>query len=300
MVDQDISATAILNVYKRPETLHQQLQCLANQSMKVDEVLIWVNGLNENEWLVVDDAVKSTALNVKTFRSSYNEGVWPRFMLSLLAKGDFVCILDDDVAPGRRWLENAVRCSVENNAICGSRGLVFKTKGHYFPFDHYGWGNANEEDVQVDIIGHAWVFRRQWILNYWGHQNSMHVSPFAGEDMHFSAALQPYGIKTFVPRHPVADRELWGNAYFSEKIGQDENAISLRSDAYEKFDKHLQFYINSGFRLLCEDASSGFSRETNLRLNRNGRLSRLIRRNNFIYRLSQSLVKIFKKIGIHI
>ena len=46
-----------------------------------------------------------------------------------------------------------------------------------------------------------------------------------GEDMHFSYMLQKYaGIKTFVPPHPISDKELWGSIKGAE-YGGDQNSL---------------------------------------------------------------------------
>jgi glycosyltransferase involved in cell wall biosynthesis len=300
MVKKDISVSVILNVYKRPETLQAQLECIQNQSMKVDEVLVWLNGIPDNDMTLIDEVINKSALNVKTFRASRNEGVWPRFLIGFLAKSEYLCLLDDDVAPGELWLENAIRCSKKFNAVCGTRGLIFRTKGKYFPFYHYGWGNPNETDIEVDIIGHAWLFKRKWLYLYWNEKNSMEISDLAGEDMNLTASLQKHGIKTFVPMHPADNKSLWGNAYFDESVGQDRNSISLRKDAYEKFDKHLSFYIKNGFKLQCEKGEGIVSRERNIRISRNGSLYSFIYSNRYLYSYAKFGARILRKLGIHI
>jgi hypothetical protein len=223
-----------------------------------------------------------------------------KIFIGFLAKSEYICLLDDDVAPGKLWLENSIRCSRKFNAVCGTRGLIFRTRGKYYPFYHYGWRNPNETDTEVDIIGHAWLLKREWLFLYWNDAISMSISELAGEDMNLSASLQKHGIKTFVPMHPADNKSLWGNAYFDESVGQDGNSISLREDAYEKFDRHLSHYIRNGFILLCDRDDNRVVKERSIRISRQGTLYKLINSNNKLYASAKFGARILRKFGIHI
>jgi hypothetical protein len=41
--------TVILNGYKRPENLNEQLEALKNQTVKPDEILFWYNNPGDND-----------------------------------------------------------------------------------------------------------------------------------------------------------------------------------------------------------------------------------------------------------
>ena len=124
----------------------------------------------------------------------------------------------------------------------------------YHPFEHYGWGNPNEETIQVDIVGHAWFFRREHLAIFWSEMPPQDASKIAGEDIHFSYMLQKFGLGTYVPPHPQDDLSLWGSLpEYGKKIGTDENAISSNQMALSRFDVALQYYTNKGFLLYYRD-----------------------------------------------
>jgi len=73
--------SVILTKYKREHRFEEQYQSVENQSIKPEEILVCDN-------------------------RSQNLGVWSRFSTALHAKGEFVCVIDDDTIPGEKWLEN--------------------------------------------------------------------------------------------------------------------------------------------------------------------------------------------------
>jgi hypothetical protein len=69
--------------------------------------------------------------------------------------------------------------------------------------------------------------------------------------MHFSYTLQKYtNKKTYVPPHPINDREMWGSKPDSAwTIGTDSAAISKNNHNMNLMNDAFRGYINKGFKL---------------------------------------------------
>lgn len=233
--------TVILNGYKRPHFLKKQVDAIKNQTVKVDEIMLWQNDTNG-----FDDNITNTLI---TAASNKNFGVWARFAFALNASNEYICILDDDTIPGNQWIENCLNTIQIHNGLLGTIGLQYESDKSYLPNIRIGWDNPNETTQQVDIVGHAWFFRKEWLTTYWrelplnGYNN-------VGEDMHFSYTLQKYlGINTFVPPHPKDNKEMWGSTKGWE-MGREQNAISLKSENIIKMNEYYLYLISKGFKIL--------------------------------------------------
>ena len=115
--------SVILNVFKRSKNFGTQIEAILNQSIKPCEILVWENG----EELVPEEYRSGLVIA----RSSKNFGVWARFAFALNAKGDYICVFDDDTIPGQQWLENCHRTMLETPGLLGTRGVIFESPYAY-------------------------------------------------------------------------------------------------------------------------------------------------------------------------
>lgn len=235
--------TAVLNAFKRQKYLNQQIECVLSQSIPADRVLIWNNG-EELELAQFGDKVIIA-------NSSYNLGVWSRFAYALNAETEYVCMLDDDTFPAHQFFENCLKQMNLEPALLGSRGLRFLSDSRYHPFISFGWDSPNENAEVVDIVGHAWFFKREWLGAFWRELPPPGTSRLVGEDMHFSFMLQKYlGIRTMVPPHPLANRSVWGsNPDLAVSLGTSKEAVSQGEEVLQKFDNALRACTKNGFKL---------------------------------------------------
>jgi glycosyltransferase involved in cell wall biosynthesis len=250
--------SVILNVYRRSVYFEEQLIAVKNQSIRPFEILVWENG---NETVNQD---LSDQLLIS--RANHNFGVWARFAYALNAKGDFVCVLDDDTIPGNRWFENCINTMKETPGLLGTRGLIFENKHSYSINQEIGIYNPNENSVAVDIVGHTWFFKREWLNTFWGCADKRYLSDLSGEDIHFSYALQYFlKIPTIVPKHPVNEPSLWGaDPKLSLKYGSGDEGISTSKKSTMRFESALAHYRKLGFKTLIELDPLAKSKHRNL------------------------------------
>ncbi len=238
--------TVVLNAFKRQQYLRQQIDCVLSQTVPATRVMIWNNGepLKLNGY---DDRVMIA-------NNTQNLGVWSRFAYAINAETEYVCVLDDDTFPAPRFFENCLAHMQREPALLGTRGLRFLSANRYHPFVAFGWDAPNERAEVVDIVGHAWFFRREWLSVFWRELPPLGTSRLVGEDMHFSFMLQKHlGIRTMVPAHPVLERSLWGSdPELALKLGTSKEAVSQGEEALRKFDFALRSCVLNGFKL-CKD-----------------------------------------------
>lgn len=257
-----MSITAIVNIFRRINTLEEQINAIKNQSIPPKSIIIWNNGnrdINLNKY-------KNDPF-YKVFDTNYNSGVWSRFIISQIADTEYVCIFDDDTIPGHNWFKNCLNCMEEKEALYGTIGVIFKDSGEYEHYRRYGWdchnsGN-NEVSTPVDIVGHSWFFKKDWISYFVREPPKVNEYFSVGEDMTFSFMLQKYAnIPTYVPPHPSNDLSLFGSIPKTAwEYGCDGNT---GSNVVKTFNEALLECYKGGFEILIKrqyaTSSSDFSK----------------------------------------
>lgn len=233
--------TAILNGFKRPQYLKEQIDAINNQTVKVKEIMLWQN---DNKWFdsQLTDSITTASCNK-------NLGVWARFAFALNAKTEYICVFDDDTIPGSKWFENCLNTMKSHEGLLGTIGLIYNNTNGYFPNIKHGWHTPNLTPVKVDIVGHSWFFKREWLSAFW---RELRPDGFdiVGEDMHFSYTLQKYlGINTYVPPHPPHSPEMWGSIKAIE-MGTEKNGLSLVPANIHKMNEYYKHLINNGFKII--------------------------------------------------
>jgi hypothetical protein len=249
--------TVILNGYKRGSNLDEQYKALQEQTLQPSEILLWYNNPGTPQGYNTEIGSK-----IPTAYCTANFGVWARFAFALLAKNEYVCIFDDDTIPGRKWLENCyTTINTTGPGLLGTVGLKYMDPNSYSYYNRYircGWPNPNSQAQQVDLVGHSWFFRKEWLSDYWRELPEPEYN-ICGEDMHFSYILQKYrGINTFVPPHPPEDKEMWGSVKGSE-YGADEHSLWETNQPATNgtpfkllMDKYFKEQRKKGWRLIAD------------------------------------------------
>lgn len=246
--------TVILNSYRRGYNLDEQLEAINNQTVKPKEILLWYNHPGN------DDLVNYNIINkIPTALNNINHGVWARFAYALNAKSEYVCIFDDDTIPGKKWLENCLNTIKIHNGLLGTVGLLYtfppapmtKFDSYFHHYLRFGWPHNNKYTVEVDLVGHSWFFRKEWLGAYWYNVPDTDYFKTCGEDMHFSYAIQKhFGLKTYVPPHPANDKEMWGSIKGSELGGKDSLWTQGPENQRQLVDEYFKLLRSYGWKLV--------------------------------------------------
>ena len=205
--------SVILNVYKRPYSLEEQIRSILNQSIKIEpeNIHVWYN-TPEDKTIIQN---LPSDLKIKTYQCNHNTKFFGRFTLPLLCKTKYVAMFDDDIICGKDWFKNCLETIEKEDAILGGSGVLLHGN-QYQPNSKVGWnGIKSPESIEVDLVGHAWFFKQEYGKFMWEEQPPSWDN---GEDMFFSYIAQKHNIKTIVPPHPEHNQELWSNV-----PGRDRN-----------------------------------------------------------------------------
>jgi len=226
--------TVILNAYRRPYNLKMQVDALRNQTVPPKQIWLWVNEHEDN----IGYDFNSLGVD-HIFHNNHNWKFYGRFAAALLADTEYVALYDDDTVPGSKWHENCLETMGTHEGILGSAGVILNGK-HYVQHDRCGWPSQNEEVTEVDLVGHAWFFKREWLRYLWQEKPTSWDN---GEDIQFAFMAKIHGgIPTYCPPHPPNDKELHGSIMGNE-LGIDNKATSTNGTV-----SHQQFF---GERDIC-------------------------------------------------
>jgi len=236
------NVTVILNCYRRPEYLKEQVKAIREQSVSPKQIWVWVNHHEDSE------GFDFTSLGVdRVIKSNFNWKYFGRFSIAMLAQTEYVAMFDDDTIPGPKWFENCLETMYKFNGILGGAGVKLR-HSIYQGHNRVGWSSLNDDVEEVDLVGHAWFFKKEWLKYIWLEEPYTYEN---GEDIHFSYCAQKYGnIRTFCPPHPRNRQELHSSIKGYE-YGVDEKASSHVS-RHEKFylerDSAVQHSIGNGWK----------------------------------------------------
>lgn len=248
-MEKQANIAVLLNVFKRGEVFEKQLRAVQQQSVKPVAIYVWKNAGDEIPNHLKHEVIIADCNN--------NLGVWARLAFALNIDAEYICMFDDDTVPGLRWLENCLSTIETHNGLLGTRGLRFLSKRRYGIYKCFGWTDPNETVEQVDIVGHAWFFKRDWLAAFWSELPERGFDKLVGEDIHFSYAIQKHlKLNTYVPPHPIDQKDMWGStSEVAIAEGVSPDAVSMRPDAAQRFNKVYQGYIKKGFKLCALDGT---------------------------------------------
>jgi hypothetical protein len=232
------SITCVLTVFNRPEYFKRQITAIQKQNYPPTNIIIWHNGEQTFDYSGSDMVIHCRP----------NVGVWSRFYFCLALHTDFVCVFDDDTIPGVGWLRSCLNEMQKQEGLYGAHGIRFPKQGRH-PSKRFGWVNPNPSTMRVDIVGHSWFFRPQWI-RYFAFEPRPQRYSTCGEDYHLSVSLQRHGLHTYVPPHPKDNKTIWGS--IKGTFGYDQKALSrIPAEEHKKLRVHND-YRNGGWKLVSD------------------------------------------------
>ncbi|HCT51116.1 MAG TPA: hypothetical protein DF712_01530 [Balneola sp.] len=219
----------ILTVWKR-NNLEDQLRAIYDQTADISDVYVYQNESH------IDITYLRDKYNFKHVHSKdMNFKFHGRFTLPLLFTSKYTAIFDDDTIPNPKWLEHCIKVSDERNCIVGGNGRNYSGRGDR---DCCG-GN---EDVAVDIVGHCWFFKTEWIHYMWRESAPTFDN---GEDIHFCASCKIHGnIDSYYPSG--LDPETWGDVK-QMQYGIDEHASWRKSEHTPMRNKLYEHWMSKGW-----------------------------------------------------
>ncbi len=233
--------TVILNCYKRPQYLQEQINAIRNQTIKPEEVFIWYNRPEDGEQYNINE------LGCKVSTCNHNFKFHGRFAFGLLAQTKYVAFFDDDTIPGNKWFENCLdTINSGSRGILGSTG-IYLNGSNYQQHTKIGWnGTHNTEPYKVDLVGHSWFMHKNYLRYMW-YENP--ISWENGEDIQLSFLAKMKGdVDTFVPPHPENDVELWGSLPDrGSKYGNDNQSSWRNSNHMKLRDEIVTTYVKRGY-----------------------------------------------------
>lgn len=184
----------VLTQWKRNH-LEEQLISITKQSIKIDYIIVF-----QNENHVDITSILKKFNNIIHVKSDYNTKYFGRFSYCFNIPVDICIVMDDDIIPGAKCIENYVTQCLDKNAIIGGNGRI-------------GYNNTNSlknvcdvgirQSLLMDFVGHMWCFKKEWL--YYMFSSSPYTYD-TGEDMHLCYSCKLYGnIDSYVAKHNTMD-----------------------------------------------------------------------------------------------
>ena len=192
-----VDLTVLLTVYKR-KTLGLQLDALARQTVAPREIVIYHD---ENHRRIPKRRLIRKGFQVT--ENSFNTKFHGRFAYLLNARTEWVTVLDDDIIPGSRCLENYLSQAEELDAIVGGMGRIARTNPHRENLIQPNDVGIRSEPTLVDFVGHMWFLRKRNLFDMFAYEP---VTYETGEDMHLCFASKVRsGTPAYAAAQPTED-----------------------------------------------------------------------------------------------
>ena len=189
--------TTILTVTDRLEYLESQLESINNQTIKSDIIIHWNNDSEYNlEYpsIIYRNQHKSVPL--------YN-----RFITSLNITTPYIFICDDDILPGKKYLERCLAFSKGKNMCIVSYGMDFNEgETKYNVSRRIGQNVFLKSPTEVNMGGQGYFFKTDLLRKYC--ENKIH-STLSGEDIHLGYVCYKENIPTYVLDKDKKDKDTW-------------------------------------------------------------------------------------------
>ncbi len=172
----------ILTAYKRNYFKEQIEAIKVQKGVNIKKILLWQNGDYVNVDFLRD-------YGVEIIKSDSNIKYHGRFTLPLLFDNiEYTAIFDDDTICSEGWLQNAIRCVDEKNGIAGQNGRTYNPNTKLYT----GIGDDGycPDDIKVDLVGHCWVFKTEWVRFLWAQKQASYET---GEDIQFCMSARYHG-----------------------------------------------------------------------------------------------------------
>ena len=218
--------SVVIQTYRRPNNLPEQLSKLENQSIEPHQIII---SHTKN-----DRTSEFNFGDYQVIEFKYDVGFRSKFVTASAVHhaSDFVVIFDDDNMPGRKALENFYDSYKMKPGLYGSLGCDF-TEDYY---EHSaGRGVQNESIKKVSFVGQTLFFPVDYLEYYFSQLCPLSIK--SGEDdIWFSYLCAQRGINRYVPPHDDIEK------YPAKRMKTGDTALSSDYDDHESDRRKLINY----------------------------------------------------------
>ena len=243
-----VDVTIIMNIWKR-NYFEEQISTLLSQTVLPKE--IWVihyeNHIKIKKQL---ERFKNYFPNIYLFKLDKNLIFFGRHSIAINVNTKLIWIIDDDIIPGKNWLENCVKKCISLNSIITCSGRIIP-KNDFRPeiltienlVNNFVGDNKKDilnlldTDTIVDYGCNSYFFQKKWVSAFW----SIWPATFLiGDDIHLSATCKNrLNIDTVVLEQ--TDELTSGN--LNKLYGRDENASWKKTDFLALREKVFRYHI---------------------------------------------------------
>ena len=255
--DLEFKVTTVLNVYKRTEYLAEQIEALRNQTVPTD---IWIDyTVPENEEMEnISEMTSEAKLTIHVNQNLYYIG---RFYYALNVPTEYVFICDDDIIPGKNYIQHCIDTMEEiGDCVLTGHGIKLKSGTRSYVLEEnmqiHGWSKGPDQmqtsPVRVDMGGQSWFMKKKHLSCIVGEDPPTRLT---GEDLHFSYCLQKYaGIPIYVPPHVAGEYDNWSCQYEKGVLyGGDIHASCTKPGFYPLRSLMVAHYAERGWKLSDDD-----------------------------------------------
>lgn len=226
-VNESVAVTVLLNHFQR-RTLCAQLEALLGQSAVPSHIWVVIFGSPIAPTLErVARSYTDPRTSIAVISSALNLKYYGRMQVATRAPTQFVLVIDDDMIPGARFLEQMLHAAHTRElgaSVLGSIGWILPRPGRdgrfgsyrdlngsggvYFPDEAYGI--LVERAVETDYLCSMWFLRTAWLITLFRE-----VPPtFAtAEDLQVSLLLRKYaGVPSVVMPVDPDDKSTWADS----------------------------------------------------------------------------------------
>ena len=257
---ETVDVTVILNIWKR-EYLKEQLASIIGQTVVPKEIWI-IHYEHHVNTQAIADLFSDEYSGISIIHSDKNLKYFGRFSIAINSTTKFTWLIDDDIIPGKLWLEKCVNRCEALNAIVTCSGRIIpkndfqpenlsgnKSVEHFIgDVKYHDFMNFSPEEVQVDYACNSYFFKTEWMSAYWSTWPATFLS---GEDMHLAATCKvKLGVKTYV----LAQTDFHSSGNTKKFYGADAVATWRKADFIPLREKILRFHIlEQGWRPILWD-----------------------------------------------
>lgn len=226
--------TTILTVTDRLEYLESQLESINNQTIKSDIIIHWNN---DSEYNLEYPSI--------IYRNQHkSEPLYNRFISSLNITTPYVFICDDDILPGKKYLERCLNFSKNKNVCITSCGMSFDDgETEYNVSRRIGQTTFPSSPVQVHMGGQGYFFKTELLRRYCDYK--IHDDKW-GEDIHLGFVCYKENIPTYVLSKDKNDKDTWQDLNLGKR-GDDEMAQWRYPTHKIVRDKLMKIYTSLGW-----------------------------------------------------